>query len=72
MGLIAYAQFVLVLDIMVVTVALPTIQGELGLGQGQLQWLVTGYALPFGGLLLVARVAPLTCSGACACSLPEC
>ena len=54
LALIASAHFVLVLDITIVTVALPTIQRDLGLQQGQLQWLVTGYALTFGGFLLLA------------------
>ena len=52
--LVATAQFVLVLDITIVTVALPTIQRELGFAQAELQWLVTGYALTFGGFLLFA------------------
>ena len=52
--LVATAQFVLVLDITIVTVALPTIQRELGFAQAQLQWLVTSYALTFGGFLLLA------------------
>ena len=54
LALIASAQFVLVLDITIVTVALPTIQRELGFAEGQLQWLVTAYALTFGGFLLLA------------------
>jgi EmrB/QacA subfamily drug resistance transporter len=54
LGLIASAQFVLVLDITIVTVALPTIQRELGFAQAELQWLVTSYALTFGGFLLLA------------------
>jgi MFS family permease len=59
--LIATAQFVLVLDITIVTVALPTIQRELGFQQAELQWLITGYALTFGGYLLVAgRAADLS------------
>ena len=58
--LVAAAQFVLVLDITIVTVALPTIQHELGFEQAELQWLVTGYALTFGGFLLLAgRAADL-------------
>lgn len=52
--LIASTQFVLVLDITIVTVALPTIQVELGFAQAELQWLVTSYALTFGGFLLLA------------------
>ena len=52
--LIASAQFVLVLDVTIVMVALPTIQHELGFEQGQLQSLMTTYALTFGGFLLLA------------------
>jgi EmrB/QacA subfamily drug resistance transporter len=60
LALIATAQFVLVLDITIVTVALPTIQRELGFQQAELQWLVTSYALAFGGFLLLAgRAADL-------------
>ena len=60
LAMVAAAQFVLVLDITIVTVALPTIQRELGFEQAELQWLVTGYALTFGGFLLLAgRAADL-------------
>ncbi|MDQ3866386.1 MAG: MFS transporter [Actinomycetota bacterium] len=60
LALLATTQFVLVLDITIVTVALPTIQRELGFQQAELQWLVTGYALTFGGFLLLAgRAADL-------------
>ncbi len=54
LALIATAQFVLVLDITIVTVALPMIQRELGFQQAELQWLVASYALAFGGFLLLA------------------
>jgi MFS family permease len=54
------AQFVLQLDFSVVNVALPTIQRELGMAAAQLQWIVTGYALTFGSLLLAGgRLADL-------------
>ncbi len=60
LALIATAQFVLVLDITIVTIALPTIQRELGFEEAELQWLVTAYALTFGGFLLLAgRAADL-------------
>lgn len=51
--LVAAAQFVLQLDFSVVNVALPTIQRELNFAPAQLQWIVTGYALTFGSLLLL-------------------
>src|SRR3954447_4952254 len=46
--------FLIVLDFFVVNVALPSIQRDLGADATALEWLVAGYALTFGGLLLVA------------------
>jgi EmrB/QacA subfamily drug resistance transporter len=46
------AQFVLQLDFSVVNVALPSIRSGLGFSDSDLQWIVTGYALTFGALLL--------------------
>ncbi len=60
MVLICAAQFVLQLDFSIVNVALPTIQRELHMPAAQLQWIVTGYALTFGSLLLAGgRLADL-------------
>ena len=53
LGVICAAQFVLQLDFSIVNVALPTIQRELGFVPADLQWVVTGYALTFGSLLLL-------------------
>lgn len=54
------AQFMVILDITVVNVALPTIQTELGIAVADLQWLITAYTLAFGGLLLLGgRAADL-------------
>jgi EmrB/QacA subfamily drug resistance transporter len=53
LALVSAAQFVLQLDFSVVNVALPTIQRELGFAPTDLQWIVTGYALTFGSLLLL-------------------
>jgi MFS family permease len=53
LGLVAAAQFMLVLDLTIVTVAFPTIERELGFAAERLQWLVTAYALTFGGFLLL-------------------
>jgi MFS family permease len=47
------AQFVLQLDFSIVNVALPSIRRDLGLTAGTLQWLVTGYAMTFGSLLVL-------------------
>jgi EmrB/QacA subfamily drug resistance transporter len=59
-GVICAAQFVLQLDFSIVNVALPTIQRELGMAPAELQWIVTGYALTFGSLLLAGgRLADL-------------
>lgn len=46
--------FLIVLDFFVVNVALPSVQRDLSADATALQWLVAGYALAFGGLLLVA------------------
>jgi MFS family permease len=51
--LLCVAQFVLQLDFSIVNIALRTIQGELGFSAASLQWVVTGYALSFGSLLLL-------------------
>jgi MFS family permease len=52
LGLVVAAQFVLQLDFSIVNVALPTIKRELHFVPADLQWIVTGYALTFGSLLL--------------------
>lgn len=60
LALTCAAQFVLQLDFSVVNVALPSIQRELAMAAAQLQWIVTGYALTFGSLLLIGgRAADL-------------
>ena len=51
--LLCAAQFMVILDITVVNVALPSIQADLGIAIGDLQWVVTAYTLAFGGLLLL-------------------
>jgi MFS family permease len=51
--LLCVAQFVLQLDFSIVNIALRTISGELGFSEAGLQWVVTGYALSFGSLLLL-------------------
>lgn len=49
---LALAQFMIVLDVSIVNVALPAIQKAFNLSQTNLQWIVTAYTLAFGGLLL--------------------
>jgi len=54
------AQFMVVLDVSVVNVALPTIQTALGFDALDVQWVVNGYALTFAGFLLLGgRLADL-------------
>lgn len=50
---LSLVQIMLVLDATVVNVALPPIQTDLGFTQAGLAWIVNGYALAFGGLLLL-------------------
>src|SRR6266700_6494872 len=50
---VAVAQLMVVLDATVVNIALPSAQHALGFGNNDRQWVVTGYALAFGSLLLV-------------------
>jgi EmrB/QacA subfamily drug resistance transporter len=58
--LLCVAQFVDVLDVNAVIVALPTIGRDLGFAPEELQWVVTAYVLFFGGFLLLAgRLADL-------------
>ncbi|PBC59858.1 MFS transporter [Streptomyces sp. Tue6028] len=53
LALICLAQFMLVLDVTVVNVALPDIAADLDLGRSTLTWVVTAYTLCFGGLMLL-------------------
>src|ERR671911_2413134 len=58
--LLAVAQFMVILDVTVVNVALPSIGIDLGFAAGDLQWVVTAYVLFTGGLLLLGgRLADL-------------
>jgi EmrB/QacA subfamily drug resistance transporter len=47
-------MLMIVLDVTVVNVALPSIQGALGFSQSSLAWVVNAYLIAFGGLLLLA------------------
>ncbi len=51
--LISTVQLMVVLDASVVNIALPRIQGDLGISDANLTWVVTSYAIAFGGLLLL-------------------
>ncbi len=58
--LICATQFMVVLDVAIVNVALPSIQSALGFSQENLQWVVSAYTLTFGGFLLLGgRMADL-------------
>lgn len=61
LAVLAAAQFMVILDATIVNVALPAIQKALGFStDAQLQWVVTAYALVFGGFLLLGgRLADL-------------
>ncbi|WP_338672224.1 MFS transporter [Streptomyces sp. SCSIO 30461] len=57
---IALAQLMVVLDATIVNIALPSAQHALGISDGNRQWVITAYALAFGGLLLFGgRIADL-------------
>jgi EmrB/QacA subfamily drug resistance transporter len=53
LALLCVVQFMVVLDIAIVNVALPSIKIDLGFSQGDLQWVISAYALVFGGFLLL-------------------
>ena len=60
LAVIVTAQFMVVLDIAIVNVALPSIKTDLGFSQESLQWVITGYSIFFGGFLLLGgRLADL-------------
>ena len=60
LALLVAVQFMVVLDIAIVNVALPSIQTDLGFSQENLQWVISAYALLFGGVLLLGgRLADL-------------
>jgi EmrB/QacA subfamily drug resistance transporter len=59
-ALLCIAQFMVVLDFSIVNVALPSMQHDLGFTTQTLQWVVSAYALTFGGFLLLGgRAADL-------------
>ena len=60
LALLCGAFFMVVLDATIVLVALPSIQADLGFSEQGLQWVLSAYALTFGGLLLLGgRAADL-------------
>ncbi|MGW5018029.1 MFS transporter [Streptomyces cacaoi] len=60
LAFIAIAQLMVVLDATIVNIALPSAQSDLGISDANRQWVITAYALAFGGLLLFGgRVSDL-------------
>ena len=60
LALIVTAQFMVILDVAIVNVALPSIKTDLGFSQENLQWVISAYAILFGGVLLLGgRLADL-------------
>src|SRR5438045_737106 len=53
LALIVTAQFMVILDAAIVNVALPAIKSDLGFSQSSLQWVISAYAIFFGGALLL-------------------
>jgi len=53
LGVIALAQFMVIMDTSIIGVALPEIQRDLGFGQENLSWVFNAYVIAFGGLLLL-------------------
>ena len=78
LALLCGAFFMVLLDATIVLVALPSIQADLGFSEQGLQWVLSAYALTFGGLLLLEeRAADLPRAVACSsrasgCSRPRC
>ncbi|MGH3385768.1 MAG: MFS transporter [Nocardioidaceae bacterium] len=60
LGFLGVAQLMLILDVTVVAIALPHLATDLGLARDTVTWVVSGYTLTFGGLLLLGgRAADL-------------
>jgi EmrB/QacA subfamily drug resistance transporter len=60
LAVIGIAQLLVVLDVTIVNIALPSAQADLGFSDDDRQWIVTAYALSFGSLLLLGgRIADL-------------
>src|SRR6476646_9784800 len=59
LAVVATAFFMTILDVSIVNVALPSIGKDLNFSQENLQWVITAYAIAFGGFLLHGRLARL-------------
>ena len=59
---VCFAQLMIVLDVTIVNVALPSIQHDLGFSQANLTWVVNAFLVTFGSLLLLAgRIGRASC-----------
>ena len=61
---VCLGQLMIVLDTTIVNVALPSIQRDLHFSQSSLTWVIDGYLITFGSLLLLAGLGSATCSAA--------
>jgi EmrB/QacA subfamily drug resistance transporter len=60
LALVVAAQFMVIVDVSIVNVALATIKSDLSFSQASLQWVISAYAIVFGGFLLLGgRLADL-------------
>ena len=64
LGVLCALQFMVVLDVAIVNVALPSIRTDLHFSQESLQWVITAYSIVFGGVLMIPQLAgPCACNG---------
>ena len=60
LAVVGAAFFMTILDVAIVNVAIPSIQRSLGIAESTVQWVITAYAITFGGFLLLGgRMADL-------------
>src|SRR5881394_2860674 len=60
LAVVGAAFFMTILDVAIVNVAIPSIQKDLNIAESTVQWVITAYAITFGGFLLLGgRMADL-------------
>ena len=64
LGVLSASILLDALDLSITQVALPSIQRDLALPAAALQWVATGYALTYGGFLLLGGRPPISTDGA--------
>ena len=69
LGVIATAQFLVIMDTSIIGVALPDMQESLGFSPSSLSWVFNAYVIALGGLLLLGGSCPM-CSAPDVCSPP--